>query len=234
MVSPVMHAHPRPWRARLPLVLTGVVALLFPTLAGAQTFTATGNFSGSAVGTYTQTLTQTSGSRTVQIVYTRRGDQATRTDISTVTPTDAKGDYTLTESSMDFGASEADSSTATYTRVNPGEFTGTGTYTTASGDTGTLTAVLTRTASGTSRSELHVSASTGNTVILRVDHEGGTTAGYKILMLSPTGALTSVSLVRTSTTGAGANPTPSPTPTVTPTPTPSPTPVLIVTPVSGG
>ena len=212
--------------ASLGLVAVALFCLLAPASASAQTRTINGHFKGDGtVGKYTRTVTiALDGSRTILTTYTRTGDKATRTDSVTQTAEDSKGGYTVDTSLLDFGATVADTTHEVVTRVKAGRHTSVGTYTTATGDSGTLTSVASATDSGTATSEVRVSPTTGTTQILRVERDADDFLSLQTMTLKPDGTATIVNWIRyngSADNGSGStSPTPTPTPTVTPTATP--------------
>ena len=208
-------------RAALALLAAAACGLLCPAGASAQT-TRTGHFRGDGtVGKYARTSTTAGdGGRTIQTVYTRTGGQQTRTDTVTTSAEDKNGGYTLDETRLDFGATTLDTVHETITRLKSGRHTGTGTYTTASGDGGTLTTVEAAVEGGSVTSEVRVSPTTGTTQVLRVQRDADDFVSVQTITLLPDGTATSTTMTRE----AGSSPTPTPAPTATPTPTVTPTP----------
>ena len=200
--------------------------LLAATAVSAQTRTITGHFKGDGtVGKYTRTVNiSLDGSRTILTTYTRTGDKATRTDSVTTTAEDSKGGYTIDTSTLDFGATVANTTHEVVTRIKAGRHTSTGTYTTSTGDSGTLTSVQSSIDGGTAVSEVRVSPTTGTTQILRVERDADDFLSQRTITLNPNGTAAVVNWVRyngSADNGSGSS-SPTPTPTITPTPTATP------------
>lgn len=90
-------------------------------------------------GTFVETVTLNSAdSKSDVTVFTRKSDQATRTETRDLTKND-DGTRTVDYRDTEYGSTAAFSSHKVLTREKDGQFSGAGTYTTADGTTGTLT-----------------------------------------------------------------------------------------------
>ncbi len=179
---------------------------LAPASASAQAATVTypvihthsGNFKSTDgdSGTFVNTITDTSATtKTDVVVFTRSSDNATKTDTTTTT-LNADRSRTIAHSSVDYGATAPFTSNRTITREKHGQFVGTGTYTTASGDSGTLTTLETKAETVNVVSAVYNSATTGITNDLRLEDDGFGFVTVKRLSLDPSGKLTEVVTTR--------------------------------------
>ena len=115
-----------------------------PVSASAQSSDATTTvrgdfkFTDGDKGTFVRTITETATGSSETTVFTRRSDDATSTDTSTSTK-NSDGTRTVTVSTQDFGATTAFTSTRVVTPEKHGDAFGTGTFTYASGISGTFT-----------------------------------------------------------------------------------------------
>ena len=179
------------------------VGLMLTATASAQT---TKTYSGvfhstdGNSGTYVRTTTVNGDTLSSTIVYTRESDKATATDTYTRT-TDAEGDRTVTINDKDFGATASYVAQKTVTKEKHGQFVGKGTYTTATGDTGTLSTLESKAAFVDVLSDIHTSPTTGVTQFLDLrDREFGFTV-IKHITLAPNGTVTTVVTTRYITGG---------------------------------
>ena len=177
------------------LTLALSLCALAPTLASAQTTTETitGDFKSTDgnSGTYVNTITTDGATKTERIVFTRTSDGAISTDSRTAVK---NSDHTrsVTYSHTDFGATAAFTSQKVVTREKHGQFIGKGTYTTATGDTGTLSTLESQAGSDNVVSEIDNSPTTGITQTLRLHEDVIGFHVVKTLSLAPDGTLTTV------------------------------------------
>ena len=151
-------------------------------------------------GTYVRTTTVNGATLSSTIVYTRESDKATATDTYTRT-TDGEGNRTVNIDDKDFGATAAYVAQKTVTKEKHGQFVGKGTYTTATGDSGTLSTLESAGGFVNVLSNIHTSPTTGVTQMLDLrDREFGFTA-VKHITLAPNGTVTTVVTTRYITGG---------------------------------
>ncbi len=148
-------------------------------------------------GTYVATIAVNGEVTTETVVYTRSSDQETSTDITTTTKDPADKSRTISYSHTDYGSTAEFTSNKTIAKVKGG-FSGSGTYTTAAGTTGTLTS-LESSASGVSAKTTTYTSSAGKvTTNLRLEEDAldlGIVA-IKVLALNPDGTTTATVTTR--------------------------------------
>ena len=119
----------------------------------------------------------------------------TQTD-TTNTVKNSDGSRTVDYTSTSYGATTAFSSHRTITKEKHGQFVGTGTYTTATGVTGTLTTLETSAETVNVVSAVYNSATAGITNALRLEDDGFGFVTVKRLDLDPAGKLTVIVTTR--------------------------------------
>ncbi len=160
------------------------------TAPASTTKTITGNFKSTDgnKGTYVRTIVTEGVTQTDTTVFTRASDQATATDVTTRT-NQGNGVVVFNIKNTGFGETASYIATKTVTRQGRGNFAGTGTYTTPSGDSGTLTTLESNGAQVNVETTLRNSPKTGITEDLNLeDSEFGFTL-VKHIVLSPDGTV---------------------------------------------
>ena len=177
---------------------TFAVGLFLTAAASAQSIkTIDGDFKSSDgnQGTFVRTVSVTGTTTTTSTVFTRSSDKATSTNVDARTK-NGDGTTTVSYSHTEFGATAAYKSLKTVTKEKHGQFVGKGTYTTATGDSGTVSLLENRDGPVDVTSNLHVSPTTGTTQILDLeDGEFGFSVD-KHITLNPDGTVTTVVTTR--------------------------------------
>ena len=177
---------------------TFAVGLFLTAAASAQSIkTIDGDFKSSdgSQGTFVRTISTTGETTTTTTVFTRNSDKETSTNVDARTK-NTDGTVAVSYSHTDFGATAAYKSQKTITREKHGQFVGKGTYTTATGDTGTLSILESKGGPVDVTSNLHVSATTGTTQVLDLDDEEFGFNVNKHITLNPDGTVTTVVTTR--------------------------------------
>jgi hypothetical protein len=148
-------------------------------------------------GSFVETIATDGDSKTDTLVYTRRSDKATSTDIFTTVTNPTNDSYTVAYSHTDYGSTAEFTSNKTVDKVKGGYF-GSGTYTTATGITGTLRSLETKASDvGVTSTAYLPSTGTAGTNDLRVEEDA---LGFKVvrtLSVDSNGTTTSVITTRT-------------------------------------
>ena len=150
-------------------------------------------------GTYKETeiLFDLNRSSSRTIVFTRRSDEATRTE-KTDYLTNPDGTHTENVSITDYGATAAFTSSRVITTLGRRQSTGQGTYTTADGVSGTLTTLETASSLGVDALTTVYNSPTGG---ISVEQRTQTVPAGKVIVktigVNPGGAATSVIQTRT-------------------------------------
>jgi hypothetical protein len=148
-------------------------------------------------GNFVETIDTDGDVVTDTVVYTRNSDQETSTDITTVTGKDTgMGTYTVAFSHTDYGATAAFTSNKTVDYVKGGGHVGMGTYTTATGTTGTFRTLETVASDVKIVSTAYVPATGTGTNELRVQEESFGFTAIRDLTLDPDGKATTVYTIR--------------------------------------
>ena len=145
-------------------------------------------FSDGDKGTFVRTVTATATGSTETTVFTRRSDNATSTDTRTDTK-NSDGTRTVTVSVQDFGATTAFTSTRVVTPEKHGDAYGTGTYTDATGVSGTFTTLESSLGNISSVDATYTSAA-GVTTELRLTDDELRLREHKIVTRNPDGTVT--------------------------------------------
>ena len=165
-----------------------------PISARAQTSDATSKVSGDFKftdgdkGTFVRTTTETATGSTETTVFTRRSDGATSTDTRTITK-NTDGTRTVTVSDQDFGATTAFTSSRVVTPEKHGDASGTGTFTDASGVSGTFT-TLESSLGNISTVDATYTSAAGVTTELRLTDDELRLREHKIVTRNPDGTVT--------------------------------------------
>ena len=183
----------------LGLAAAACVALGFaPVNASAQTTSTTttvrGDFKSTDgdKGTFVRTVSEATTGTTEMTVFTRHSDQATSTN-TTTTVKNADGTRTVTYSHNDFGATAEYTSTKTVTPEKKGDAYGVGTYTDATGISGTFTTLESNLGNISTVDGTYVSAS-GTTNELRLNDDELRLREHKTVTRGPDGTVTAVVL----------------------------------------
>ena len=166
-----------------------------PVTASAQSSDATTKVSGDFKfsdgdkGTFVRTITETTTGSTETTVFTRRSDDATSTDTRTVTK-NTDDTRTVTVSTQDFGVTTAFTSTRVVTPEKHGDAYGTGSYTDASGVTGTFTTLESSLGNISSVDATYTSAAGAITTELRLTDDELRLREHKIVTRNPDGTVT--------------------------------------------
>ncbi len=185
-----------------PLAVAAFAAfgLLFSSGAAfAQTMkTIKGNFHSNDGndGTFVETVATNGDSKTDTVVYTRKSDHATSTDITTKVTNPANDSYTVAYSHTDFGSTAEFTSNKTVDKVKGGFF-GSGTFTTAAGVTGTLRTLETNAADVNVISNAYLPATGAGTNDLRVEEDALGFVVTRTLSVDPSGTTKSIVTTRT-------------------------------------
>ena len=177
-----------------PLAVTAVAAfglMLTSGVAFAQTTKAIkGDYHSSDgnSGTYVETITINGNTKTDDVISTRNSDKKTSTDNTSTTVNPDKS-RTITHSETAYGATAEFTSQRTVDKVKGG-FSGTGTYTTAAGVSGTLTSLETSAGTDGVRTIAYTASTGGVTTDLRVEYDGFGFALVKTFSLAPDGTTT--------------------------------------------
>ena len=177
---------------------TFAVSLFLTAAASAQTIkTVDGDFKSSdgSQGTFVRTVSNTGTTITYNTVYTRNSDKETSTDVDIRTK-NTDGTIAVSYSHTDFGATAAYKSQKTITKEKNGQFVGKGTYTTATGDSGTVSLLESKGGPVDVTSNLHVSPTTGTTQILDLSDEEFGFSVDKHITLAPDGVATTLVTTR--------------------------------------
>ena len=163
------------------------------TLSAQTTKTIKGDFKSSDgnKGTFVRTVVTNGATTTDTTVFTRKSDEATRTDVETRTA-NTDGTHAVTVSHLDFGATAAYTAQKTVSNEKHGEFVGKGTYTTPTGDTGTLSTLESANGPINVVSATHTSATTGVAQFLDLDDDEFAFSASKHIELAPDGTVTAV------------------------------------------
>ncbi len=165
-----------------------------PINASAQTSDGTSKVSGDFKfsdgdkGTFVRTITETTTGSTETTVFTRRSDDATSTDSRTDTK-NTDGTRTVTVSAQDFGATTAFTSTRVVTPEKHGDASGTGTFTDATGVSGTFT-TLESSLGNISTVDATYTSAAGVTTELRLTDDELRLREHKIVTRAPDGTVT--------------------------------------------
>ena len=152
-----------------------------------KTITGDFRFTDGNKGTYVRTITTTATTESDVTVFTRASDQATSTD-TTDTTENSDGTRLVQYSHNDFGATAQYTASKTVTPQKHGEASGTGTYTTAAGVSGSLTTLETKIGRIIAADETFTDA-TGTTRDLHLkDSEAGFTLD-KIITMAADGSI---------------------------------------------
>ena len=177
---------------------TFAAGMFLTAAASAQTTrTVSGDFKSSDgnSGTFVRTIVNSGATLTDTTVFTRNSDKETSTDVDSRTK-NTDGTIAVTYSHTDFGATAAYTAQKTVTKEKNGQFVAKGTYTTATGDSGTLSILESKTGPVDVTSNLHVSPTTGTTQVLDLEEDEFGFNIDKHITLAPDGTVTTVVTTR--------------------------------------
>jgi hypothetical protein len=183
------------------IILAAAVGLMFTSgLAHADTTRITkGRFHSTDGngGRFVETVVTDGDVVTETVVLTRNSDQETSTSITTTTGKDTgTGTYTVAYSHTDYGATAAFTSNRTVDYIKGGGHVGTGTYTTATGVTGTFRTLENRVSDVKITSFAYLPATGTGTNELRIEEDTFAYTAVRELTLDPDGTATTVYTIR--------------------------------------